>query len=268
MVYEAYFAARGLRIPVVATIRNLPKKQKGIKNILLSYAFKNCGAIWIQTESQRKYLNKRDRKKAFVCPNPVSPSVMEWGKKHLYRNEITNFVTLGRLVEQKNHKMLIDAVVKAHSVVPEIKLKIYGVGSEKDFLSSLIRDNSAENYIFLMGRTENILQVLDEADCFVLSSNYEGLPNALMEAMGMGLPCIATDCQTGPRELICARKENDCGVLVPVNDFKAMCEAILDMISNPEQAINCGKKARWFISVFYNVETITNILVSECVKLD
>lgn len=260
---ETFFASFNLNIPYIATIRNKPKNEVGIKRSLWNLTLKYSSAIWLQTDAQKEYLSEKNCKKAFVIPNPVNKDIIDKGKNHTYKKNVLNYVTMGRLEDQKNHEMLINAMIKAHKKIPKLILRIYGLGSNETKLKNLIYSNNAEGYIFLVGRTENVAEVLDNSDCFVLSSDYEGMPNALMEAMGIGLPCISTDCPTGPKELL-----EECGKLVPIGDIDAMCQAIVNMSENPLMAKECGKRAHQFIADFYNINIIADKLISECNKLD
>lgn len=111
-------------------------------------------------------------------------------------------VTCGRLEKQKNHALLIQAFANVVKKYPDATLKIYGEGSLKEMLQNKINELNLQGKAFLMGATNHVEKILETADLFVLSSDFEGMPNALMEAMAAGVPCIATDCPCGgPREL-------------------------------------------------------------------
>ena len=89
-----------------------------------------------------------------------------------------------------------------------------------------------------------------------MSSDYEGMPNALMEAMAEGLPCISTDCETGPADLIESRKN---GILVPIKNEKAMVDAIEQMLADPTTAINMGRCARETIRENYTLASVSQM---------
>ena len=99
-----------------------------------------------------------------------------------------------------------------------------------------------ETRISLPGRVNDIDRRMFEADIFVLSSKYEGLPNVLIEAMCMGLPCITTDFTGGgARELI---TDGENGIIVPVGDEAALADAIIKVINAPDLAKKLGEKAK------------------------
>jgi glycosyltransferase involved in cell wall biosynthesis len=148
----------------------------------------------------------------------------------------------GRLSEQKNHKMMIDAVKIVANKYNDVCLRIYGVGELEGQLRSYINELSLENNVKLMGRSYELYNVYKNADLYVMSSNYEGMPNALAEAMAIGLPCISTDCRTGPRDL---NDDETNGFLVPCNDANALAEkikAIFEMSSQEQKRM--GEAAR------------------------
>ena len=263
MVIETYHATRGMNIPVIATVRNNPEKSNRFDRGYRNYVLKRCSSVFLQTEDQRRYFSERIRKNSFVVPNPVNEQMLNLGRTRVQHNGIKNIVTCGRLEKQKNHKLLIEAMVYVHNIYPDVRLSIYGEGTEKENLQQMIQDNHAQEYVYLMGRTSQVDKVLNEADLFVLSSDFEGMPNALMEAMACGIPCISTDCPTGPRELI---GNNERGGLVPVGDTEKMAGAICEMISNNNRASELGKVAHNYLETFYAPQEIARKLLEEISK--
>ena len=153
-------------------------------------------------------------------------------------------VTCGRLTEQKNHKLLIDAFAEVQKIHPYTTLKIYGEGSLREKLQNQIDSLNLNEKVFLMGATNDVAKALQTADLFVLSSDYEGMPNALMEAMAAGVPCISTDCPCGgPRELF---GEDASDKLVPCNDSAQLAKAICCVFDGAEQSVVEKKHAEAF----------------------
>ena len=150
-------------------------------------------------------------------------------------------MSVGRLNKQKNYPLLLRSFKDLHSEYAEYKLVIYGDGPERQSLEALIKDLGLSEVVLLPGAINNVPEVIYNASLFVLPSDFEGMPNALMEAMALGLPCISTDCPCGgARELI----ENDKnGLLVPVGDEKSIVSAIRFMLNNPEKAKQMGMNA-------------------------
>ena len=229
---------------VVETIRNNPNGRsrysylKLLRNISVALS-KRC---IVQNEEQKEYFSKRVQKKMVVFTNPLHPSVTQINKEYKTTLPLT-FMTAGRLEKQKNHMLLCSAFALAAKENPQISLNIYGVGSMHDELQQHIESLGMQEKICLCGRSDNIAQTLTQADAFILSSDYEGMPNALLEAMAAGLPCISTDCPTGPSRMIV---NGESGILVPVGEAESMATAIKKIARDYEAAIEMGKKARAF----------------------
>lgn len=149
-----------------------------------------------------------------------------------FRDDSFTFITIGRLDEGKNHKLLIKSIENI-----DAKLYIIGDGVLKDELSLFVKEKKLEKKVIFLGRDENPYKYIKQADCFVFGSNYEGFPNVLLEALACGLVTISTDCKSGPREILApnAVKEEqiqdgvefaEFGVLVPVNNKYHMEKAM------------------------------------------
>lgn len=252
-------ARLGLGVTLIDTIRNNPWK---VPNNRINKAKRNLSVILsdlciVQNYEQMRYFPKRLQKKMFVVPNSISDDLIKF-KKTYSNNKICKVVTLGRLEKQKNHKMLINAFSNIVLEHKDLELHIYGEGSLYNELDDLISQLSLTDKVFLKGRTNNVASALCNSDLFVLSSNYEGMPNALMEAMAIGLPCISTNCPTGPSELISTGED---GLLVPVGNGEAMEKAIRDLINDPLKAIEMGEKARFGIfSNYTNKKSIDKLV--------
>ena len=146
----------------------------------------------------------------------------------------------------------------------EATLRIYGAGELESKLNKLIKRLGMTERIEIPGRTQDLPAAYAESDCFVLSSRFEGQPNALMEAMFAGLPCISTDCPCGPSDFVEDKKN---GLLVPSDDLDAMREAIEYMMTHPEEASGMGREAKEYMTENYNAEAIARRFVEECAAL-
>ncbi|MBQ8426735.1 MAG: glycosyltransferase family 4 protein [Clostridia bacterium] len=242
-IYVA-LASIGLKIPRVETIRISPWTASGLngwyKNIWL-WCFKSCDALILQSQDQKPFFNKKVQKKAVVIPNPINSLYVE-NQKTEYCTNSHRVVAAGRLNEQKNYKMLIDAIKIVSKKHSDVKLNIYGEGPLENQLNAYIKEQGLENVVRLMGRTNELYRVYQQTDLYVMSSDYEGMPNALAEAMAVGLPCISTDCKTGPRDLIDDGKN---GYLVPCNDAVVLADKIIQVFSlSKDEQKALGQKAR------------------------
>lgn len=187
-----------------------------------------------------------------VINNPIDlDKVLKKQNEHIpiKLNKFT-FITVGRLFEQKNHKLVLSAIKDVDAF-----LYIIGDGVLKNKLESLIQKYSLENRVFLLGRQENPYKYLSKADCFLFSSNYEGFPNVLLEALSCSLPVISTDCISGPREILAPDSDvkfqlkNEIefakyGILVPVNDVDKLKEAMNLIIADKDLRNRYKEKAQ------------------------
>jgi glycosyltransferase involved in cell wall biosynthesis len=148
-----------------------------------------------------------------------------------------NVIAVGRLSPQKGYDMLIDAWSKVCQIYPDWKLEIYGDGELKDVLSKKISDSWMDNCVKLCGVVSDIQDKYLESSIFVLSSLYEGLPMAMIEAMTCGLPIVAFDCEYGPRELV-TNEYN--GFLVEPQDVNSLADKIIQLIDNADLRTTFG----------------------------
>ena len=243
----------GTKIPVVVSERNDPNFEPAQKyrKILRKLTFPFAKGYVFQTKGAMEYFSPRIQKKGIVIPNPVF--VGDKTKVFEFPERTKEFVAVGRLTEQKNYPLLLKAFAKAVKSHPEYILKIYGEGELKKELSEMIKQLQAENNIFLMGASKTIHDDISKSYGFIMSSDHEGMPNALLEAMSLGLCCIRTDCPCGgPRELI---ENNENGILVPVKDTRAMELAIIKIVEDQTLAKKISKKAKE-TKEKYNIKTI------------
>ena len=222
----------GTGIPVYVSERNNPWVMPDVKitRALRVLAYPFAKGIIFQTEMARSFFGKRIQKKSIVLQNPIEEKRIPQQYQGKRRKKI---VAVGRLHKQKNFSFLIQAYAMFRRGHPEYELQIYGEGEQKEALENEIRELELTDCVFLKGSCEDVLSRINDASMFVLSSDYEGMPNVLIEAMCMGMPVIATDCPSGgPRSLITDGKN---GLLVPVADKTAMVHA-MERMTNEEYA--------------------------------
>lgn len=199
--------------------------------------FKLADVCVFQTEDARKLFPESVQKKGIVIPNPVNPDLPP--VVHGQRSKV--IMTACRLNPQKNLPMLIHAYARLAKDHPEYSLHIYGMGKEQDALQRLIEEYGIEDKAKLMGHTSDIYRIMQESAMYVCTSDYEGLSNSLIEALCMGMPVISTDHPIGGARAMITDKED--GLLIPVGDADALCEAMKYLIENPEEACRLGKNA-------------------------
>ena len=228
------------RRKVIISVRNDPNREYNtfLKKMIVSVLYSRADGFVFQTYDAQQWFSKKIQKKSIVIANPINEDFIGKPFSGTRKKEI---VTVGRLVEQKNHKLLIEAfhdVLKKHR---DYILKIYGEGILKKDLVELVDRLKINNYVRFMGQKDCIKDEIYKSALFVLSSDYEGMPNALMEAMALGIPCISTNCPIGgPRYLI---KNNENGILININDKVALTNAINLLIENNDLSAKIGNNA-------------------------
>lgn len=230
----------GLGTKKIISVRNVPEKEYAGKIgwIVSHVLFRLADGVVFQTEDAKKWFPKSIQKKSEIIFNAVDPCFFNTEKL----DDIGGIVTMGRLSSQKNQKLLIDAFEKIANEYKEITLHIYGEGSERKKLQNQIEQKKLTGRVILEGQVTNVSEILQHAKIFILSSDYEGIPNALIEAMAVGVPCISTDCPCGGPSMLIDNGIN--GILVNVGDIEAMTEAMRKLIANPQFLKSIGKQAR------------------------
>lgn len=237
--YRAILATAFLKTKSIISVRNDPNHEYAgkIGHILGKCYLPFADGCVFQTSEAKRWFPAKLQKKSKVIYNVVDPAFFNtpWKPKAGYA------VACGRLTEQKNYKMMIDAIQSVRNKGKYVKLDIFGVGTQENEIKDYIKKSHLEETIVLRGRSDGIATELSNASIFLLSSNYEGMPNALMEAMAMGVPVVSTDCPCGgPRELI----QSECGVLCPVGDSRLMAEGIVRILEDEEFSRNCSESEK------------------------
>ena len=196
--------------------------------LLREWLYRRASAVVLLSHDSKSYFSKAVQKRIEIIPNPAVEPLIEELDVEIPRQSI---LTIGRLSKQKNFPLLLRAFADVVQEEPDWNLVIIGEGPERETLEQLISALNLRGQARLAGRTKAPYAALKQADFYVLSSDYEGFPLTLCEAMASGKAVIATDCPTGPRDLLEGGKS---GVLVPVGDRKALGEAILRLIREPE----------------------------------
>jgi glycosyltransferase involved in cell wall biosynthesis len=230
----------GTNIPVVVSERNNPwvmpwkKSSRFMRKLFYPFA---SGFIF-QTEQAASFFSSNIRKRGVILPNPLDLERIPERWKGERSKEI---VGAGRLDKQKNFHLLIKAFAVFYKNHQDYILKIYGDGILKEELINYADSLLPKNAYFFSGRTTELLEKIKSASMFVLSSDYEGMPNVVIEAMAMGMPVISTDCPSGGSAELIDNGMN--GLIVPVNDVNALIEAMCKVVDSEELANKLGVNA-------------------------
>lgn len=168
-------------------------------------------------------------------------------------------ISAGRLEKVKRFDVLIDAFRLIHQEFTDFKLDIFGDGSERSILQERIDSNGLHDVITLKGHVDNIWKNTEAPFAFVLSSESEGIPNVIMEAMYYGIPCVATDCDPGGAKFLLENEKF--GLIAKKNNPDDLAEKIKTLITRPDQYKYFVEKGRYRINEF-NKETILRMWIS------
>lgn len=206
----------------------------GFLGTLRTLSFKKIDGFVFQSDGARDFFDKKIQNRSDVIPNPIKIPSGKFDKPCINRKK--KIVTVGRLHPQKNQKLLIKAFNSIKEKIPNYNLEIYGEGELEGELKNQINRLNLEDRVFLMGTRTNILDYIYDASLFVLSSDYEGLPNTLMEAIALGVPCISTDCKPGGAEYL--SKNVRSVFITPIDDVNALANKICDVLKlDPDELV-------------------------------
>jgi GalNAc-alpha-(1->4)-GalNAc-alpha-(1->3)-diNAcBac-PP-undecaprenol alpha-1,4-N-acetyl-D-galactosaminyltransferase len=252
----AVLASAGLGIPVIVCERIDPFVMP--KTLFLRLAcritYPLADALMVQTNAvASKYASSGlTLRRVKVIPNPVPRQIMNI-QHHAGIGDKKRLLSVGRLDEQKQIDVLIKVFASLSTSLANWSLRIVGEGPLRPLLQSQIIKLGLEGRIELSGRTTNINDEFSEADAFVLTSKYEGFPNALLEAMAAGLPCVTFDCPSGPREL---SLDGSVALLVPHGDEGALRCALEHLMLDENLRIKLGREAQLSVLERFSLDKV------------
>lgn len=227
----------GYKTKIITSERIDPRSSKKVFKFLRKILYPFADALIVQTKNIYEYFPTYIQKKTTIIENPISPKFSNGSAlNHPKKKQI---ISIGRLTIQKNHLLLIRAFKNVLPKYPNYKLKIFGHGPLKTEIESYIAKNSLQETIELAGVSNSLEKELNESEVFVLSSNFEGMSNALIEAMYIGLPVISTK-TSGSTDLI---ESNRNGILIDLNDQKQLEMSLIKLLSNKEFALSLARNA-------------------------
>ena len=248
-IAEMHFAMDQRRQLIEANHKSLFWSLVGeVRTRQLVQAVKPLERLVVLTDADKTDWQRSGCTNVMCIPNPCS---LDGQKVSIKSAKSKTILAVGRLHEQKGFDLLLQAWKPIEKTYSDWSLRIVGEGPKRAELEAQIESQGLKRVV-LAGATNNVLDEYEAASIFVLSSRYEGLPLALIEAMWSGLPCIAFDCPQGPAELLAENR----GWLVPNGDIAELTAQIAYALSHPEEALKCAQKAQSFAQTTYSEAAI------------
>jgi Glycosyltransferase len=257
----ALLATRGLDVPVIVCERTNPAAGNNAGALLdrarrLTYPWADIVTVQADATVEPFRAMVPGVRRLEVVPNPLPPELA--GAPVAARQEDPpgvrkRLMAMGRLVPEKQFDMLIDVFADLAHAHPDWDLCIWGEGPEREALQARIATRGMGARIELPGRTDTPWQALAQGQAFVLTSAVEGFPNVLMEAMALGLPCVAFDCPSGPREMT---REGKDAMLIPPSDRADLARALDCIMDDRALRLELGERAARAVRDRYALPTV------------
>ena len=237
----AVLVGKRLHIPVVVSERADPYRALSKIDILMHALYNRADGAVFQTEGAKAFYAPRLQKKSTVIPNPVILKETDVFYDPARCKPQIAFV--GRFeVKQKRQDLMLHAMKKVVQKHPEYALVFWGDGSDEAAMQALAAALGIADNVIFAGVTRQVLQDISRCEIYAITSDYEGIPNTLIEAMSIGMPCVATDCSPGGARLLLQNGED--GILGPCGDVDAIAAGILALIEDKALASDYGNKAK------------------------
>lgn len=239
-----------MEIPVIVSERNSPAKApiNPLNKRLRKWLYPKASALVCPTQGMLDFFV---HKNGFVIPNPVQNPIIESISPEISLPESKLLFAVGNMskikLKQKGFDLLIHVFEKLARKFDDWNLVILGDGHERASLKRIVDEYNLTNRIYLPGSVNDIYSILQLGDLFVLSSRYEGFPNALCEAMAVGLPAVSFDCPTGPKDII---RDGIDGILVPPEDANILESSLEKLMENNKIRDEMGLKAKEVVNRF------------------
>lgn len=231
--YMLVLSAIGTKTKILLSERADPIsriKNAGLFVKLVERIIQRADAYVFQSKGAMKAYPKRCQKCARVIVNAIPDKALPTHDPYSEQKRIVHVARMELI--QKRQDVMLSAFAEFHKKHPEYVLQFIGDGPQEDEMKKLAKELGIADYVQFMGERSDVTQFICDASMFVLTSDYEGLPNALLEAMAIGLPCISTDCSPGGARMIIKNGYN--GFIVPCQDSKALAEKMAVLAEDGE----------------------------------
>ena len=253
MTWYTVLATLFTKTKSVGTERSNPYRYKAskINTFLRKLFYYFTDGYVFQTRRAAEFFGGKKSDRDIIIPNAIFNETVYSLSPPAERKKI--ICATGRLIKLKRFDMLIDSFASIADQIPEYTLFIFGEGEEKDALQGQIDSHGLGKRIILAGTDPQAVKFVNHASVFALSSDFEGMPNALLEALAMGVPCVSTRCEMGPDELI---EDGESGILIDVGNGEQLSQAILRIIKDPEFSRKLSENGRKLLKT-HSIESIS-----------
>ncbi|WP_068546654.1 glycosyltransferase [Thalassotalea crassostreae] len=238
---------------LIVSERGFPASETRLISKIKRYGMERADAAIFQTPGARAYFPEKLQKQSIILPNPVildECRPISWDDKNIAISFVGRFE-----LKQKRQDLMLNALNILIEKYPKLILNFYGDGPDLAIVKDLVKQLGLSDNVVFHGLVQNVKEQVKQDKIYVLSSDFEGIPNALIEAMSIGSACIATDCDPGGARLLIENRIN--GVLVPKGDYISLANAIDELITNDIFAESLASEAM-LISEKYSVDKISN----------
>lgn len=250
-------ATRGMRVPVIACERTNPAVSTSATprlQRLRRRLYPHASMVTVQAEASLEPMKRLvpGLQRLAVVPNPLPPDLPQ--PRDTDRSPVRRrLVAMGRLVPSKRYAGLIQVFSRLAGRFPDWDLVIWGDGPLRSELEAMVASAGLAERVLLPGRTSTPWQKLLDSDVFVMTSEVEGFPNALIEAMALGLPCVTVDCPSGPREIT---RDGQDAMLVPLNDEAALEQSLARLMDDAAMQMQLGQRGAQGVRGRYGLEQV------------
>ena len=241
-----------LNCKVIVSERANPYRRKKIFRFFERNFYSNADTVICQSESVCRFFKSKDQEKLKIIRNPLCRAA---AAPYFCETRVKKIVSVGRLFPQKNHALLIEAFSMLGPNFDDYTLEIYGEGPLKSKLQQQINESTKKNKIFLMGEKHNVMHSIADASMLVLSSDFEGFPNVIIEALASGLPVVSTDFSPCGVAAEIVNEKN--GFVVPCGNPSALAIAIENVLCK-KQIIPYMKDESKRIKTIYDEKIVSN----------
>ena len=254
----AIILAKIFKKKIIIRSNTSPEKfaQNFWKKYIFKFFFKYADVIVVNSINFKKQIKTFFNLNSICIYNSLENKIIKKQKNVFFKKRTLKIISIGRLTDQKDHLTLI----KAFRIVSEkidSRLMIIGRGEKLNQLKNYVREYDLKNKVNFFGYSNNPEALLKNADLFILTSKYEGLPNVLIEAQNLNIPIISSNCPTGPSEILLSGK---LGQLFTVGDYQALSKKIVEFNNNKKKFLKKSKLAKKFLNRFNPIKNCSKYL--------